>query len=194
MQKKKFLQLFLLSSIFIILVFFYKSYFVSKDTKSNLTIIKNSNNLKDDDIKNIIHNLKYFATSLDNNEYIITSKFGELSHKRPNIINMKNVTGTINYTNSLSLIITSDNATYNKINQDTHFFNNVFVIYGEHNIESKNLNLKFEENFVTITNDVVYNNLNTKLEADKIYIDLTTKDIKISTNNVSKKIRISNTN
>ena len=194
MQKKKFLQLFLLSSIFIILVFFYKSYFVSKDTKSNLTIIKNSNNLKDDDIKNIIHNLKYFATSLDNNEYIITSKFGELSHKRPNIINMKNVTGTINYTNSLSLIITSDNATYNKINQDTHFFNNVFVIYGEHNIESKNLNLKFEENFVTITNDVVYNNLNTKLEADKIYIDLTTKDIKISTNNISKKIRISNTN
>ena len=194
MQKKKFLQLFLLSSIFIILVFFYKSYFVSKDTKSNLTIIKNSNNLKDDDIKNIIHNLKYFATSLDNNEYIITSKFGELSHKRPNIINMKNVTGTINYTNSLSLIITSDNATYNKINQDTHFFNNVFVIYGEHNIESKNLNLKFEENFVTITNDVIYNNLNTKLEADKIYIDLTTKDIKISTNNVSKKIRISNTN
>jgi len=194
MQKKKFLQLFLLSSIFIILVFFYKSYFVSKDTKSNLTTIENSNNLKDDDIKNIIHNLKYFATSLDNNEYIITSKFGELSHKRPNIINMKNVTGTINYTNSLSLIITSDNATYNKINQDTHFFNNVFVIYGEHNIESKNLNLKFEENFVTITNDVVYNNLNTKLEADKIYIDLTTKDIKISTNNVSKKIRISNTN
>ena len=194
MQKKKFLQLFLLSSIFIILVFFYKSYFVSKDTKSNLTIIKNSNNLKDDDIKNIIHNLKYFATSLDNNEYIITSKFGELSHKRPDLINMKNVTGSINYTNSLSLIITSDNATYNKINQDTHFFNNVFVIYGEHNIESKNLNLKFEENFVTITNDVIYNNLNTKLEADKIYIDLTTKDIKISTNNVSKKIRISNTN
>tara|TARA_B100000795_G_C22754632_1_gene420956 strand:- start:266 stop:850 length:585 start_codon:yes stop_codon:yes gene_type:complete len=194
MQKKKFLQLFLLSSIFIILVFFYKTYFVSKDTKNNLTIIEKSNNLKDDDIKNIIHNLKYFATSLDNNEYIITSKFGELSHKRPNIINMKNVTGTINYTNSLSLIITSDNATYNKINQDTHFFNNVFVIYGEHNIESKNLNLKFEENFVTITNDVIYNNLNTKLEADKIYIDLTTKDIKISTNNVSKKIRISNTN
>ena len=194
MQKKKFLQLFLLSSIFIILVFFYKSYFVSKDTKSNLTIIKNSNNLKDDDIKNIIHNLKYFATSLDNNEYIITSKFGELSHKRPDLINMKNVTGSINYTNSLSLIITSDNATYNKINQDTHFFNNVFVIYGEHNIESKNLNLKFEENFVTITNDVIYNNLNTKLEADKIYIDLTTKDIKISTNNISKKIRISNTN
>ena len=194
MQKKKFLQLFLLSSIFIILVFFYKTYFVSKDTKNNLTIIEKSNNLKDDDIKNIIHNLKYFATSLDNNEYIITSKFGELSHKRPNIINMKNVTGTINYTNSLSLIITSDNATYNKINQDTHFFNNVFVIYGEHNIESKNLNLKFEENFVTITNDVIYNNLNTKLEADKIYIDLTTKDIKISTNNISKKIRISNTN
>ena len=194
MQKKKFLQLFLLSSIFIILVFFYKTYFVSKDTKNNLTIIEKSNNLKDDDIKNIIHNLKYFATSLDNNEYIITSKFGELSHKRPNIINMKNVTGTINYTNSLSLIITSDNATYNKINQDTHFFNNVFVIYGEHNIESKNLNLKFEENFVTITNDVDYNNLNTKLEADKIYIDLTTKDIKISTNNISKKIRISNTN
>ena len=194
MQKKKFLQLFLLSSIFIILVFFYKTYFVSKDTKNNLTIIEKSNNLKDDDIKNIIHNLKYFATSLDNNEYIITSKFGELSHKRPDLINMKNVTGSINYTNSLSLIITSDNATYNKINQDTHFFNNVFVIYGEHNIESKNLNLKFEENFVTITNDVIYNNLNTKLEADKIYIDLTTKDIKISTNNISKKIRISNTN
>ena len=194
MQKKIFLQLFLLLSIFIILIFFFKTYFTSKNIKNDLTVNENLNSLKNDDTKNIIHNLRYFVTSLNNNEYIITSKFGELSHKQPNIINMKNVKGTINYTNSLSLIITSDNAIYNKVSQDTHFFNNVLVLYGEHKIKSNDLNLKFKNNFATISNDVIYNNLNTKLEADKIYIDLITKNIKISTNTDSKKIKISNIN
>ena len=96
MQKKIFLQLFLLLSIFIILIFFFKTYFTSKNIKNDLTVNENLNSLKNDDTKNIIHNLRYFVTSLNNNEYIITSKFGELSHKQPNIINMKNVKGTIN--------------------------------------------------------------------------------------------------
>ena len=61
-------------------------------------------------------------------------------------------------------------------------------------ITSDNLNLYFEKNLADILNNVVYKNLNTTLEADKIEIDLLTKNSNIYMNNKFEKIKIINKN
>ena len=52
------------------------------------------------------------------------------------------------------------------------------------------MNLLFNQNLATISNNVIYKNLNTELFADKIEIDLITKNSKIFMKNNSKKVKI----
>lgn len=189
MQKKIFLQLFLLLIILIISVIFIKSYFYNNKITTEIKIHNDEISIDKKD-SNLMHNIKYVSSDAEGNNYIITSKSGELREDEPGIIFMKNVIATINSNNLNPIKISSDNAIYNSINYHTNFFNNVLMTYEEHNITSNNLDLLFEKNLATITNDVVYNNLNTKLMADKIEIDLITKNSKIFMNKNSDKVKI----
>jgi hypothetical protein len=189
MQKKILLQFFLLLIILIISIIFFKSYFSSDKKVSEIKIHNDEISVNKKD-SNLMHNIKYVSSDSEGNNYVITSKYGELKEDEPGLIFMKNVVATIN-SNSLNPIkISSDNAVYNSVNYHTNFYNNVLMTYEKHNITSNNLDLLFEKNLVTITNDVVYNNLNTKLIADKIEIDLITKNSKIFMNKSSDKVKV----
>ena len=107
---------------------------------------------------------------------------------------MKNVIATINLHNSVPIIISADNAIYNNINYDTNFYENVVVTYNDHFISSDKLDLIFEKNLATISNNIIYKNLNTKLQADKVEIDLITKNSKIFMKDKTKKIKIESIN
>ena len=56
------------------------------------------------------------------------------------------------------------------------------------------LDLFFGNNLATLTNNITYKNLNTTLQADKIEIDLITKNSKIFMKNKNKKVKIININ
>ena len=195
MQKKTILQLFLLIVILIISIIFFKTYFGNKRNDNSLNNI-NENKKKTSEQKksNIIHNLKYVSSDKDGNNYIITSKNGELNDNKPEIILMSNVIATINMKDSKPITISSDTAIFNNVNYDTNFSKNVFVTYEEHIITSDNLDLIFEKNLATISKNIIYKNLNTVLEADKVEIDLITKNSKIFMNDKSKKVKIFNIN
>ena len=92
---------------------------------------------------------------------------------------MKNVVATINTQRNSPIIIKADNAIYNNINYNTNFYTNVSTKLEQHNLSSDILNLIFEKNLLEILDNVVYKNLDTQLMADKIEIDIITKDIKI---------------
>ena len=190
MQKKTFLQLLLLAIILVISFSVYKKYFQNEILETNREI----NNLKKDEFNtnelNLIKDIKYIAQGNNGEEYIIYSKFGELMKGEPNLILMKEVVAIINDKNSASIKISGDNALYNKLNYDTNFYDNVVVVYNESIITSDNMDFSFKENLATISNNVIYKNLNTKLEADKIEIDLITKNSKIFMNDKSKKVKI----
>jgi lipopolysaccharide export system protein LptA len=64
------------------------------------------------------------------------------------------------------------------------------VTYEDHNINSDNLNLEFEKSLATISDNIIYKNLNTKLQADKVEIDLITKSSRIFMNNKLDKVNI----
>ena len=188
MNKKIYLQLFLLTTIIIISYIFYKVYFSQKPVSN--TSDKIIVTLSEESESNIIYNIEYFTEDERGNSYLVTSKKGEFDSKNTNLILMENVEATIRSLNSDPIIIYSDNALYNKFNYDTNFYKNVMVSYGIHKITSDNLDLIFEKNLATITNNVIYKNLNTKLEADKIEVDLITKNSKVFMNDKSKKVNI----
>ena len=190
MRKKTLFQFLLLAIIAIILIFIYMNYNVN-ESKNNLrdsSNILNSNSTTDS--ANIILDLKYVAKEQNGSEYIITSEKGVLNDENPELILMNNVLAVINLKNSNSIKISSDTALYNSGNFNTKFIGNVLMTNKEHNITSDNLDLVFQDNLVTITNNVIYKNFNTKMYADKIEIDLVTKNSKIFMNDGSKKVKI----
>ena len=187
MQKKTIIQVFLFSVIIIISVFFFKFYFKPTDlTKKNNSKINNS----DTNQNNLMSNIKYVAADKIGNEYIVQSKLAEFDPNQPNLILMEEVTGVIQFTNSSPILISSDKAIYNKLNHDTNFFENVLAVYDDHKISSQNLELFFDRNLASISKKIIYKNLNTELRADRIEIDLVTKNSKILMDKKTKKVKV----
>ena len=80
--------------------------------------------------------------------------------------------GSIIYINSL-------NAEYNNQNYDTKFYRSVKLNFLEHSITCNNLNIFFEENLIEAFDNLNYKNLDLIMLADKIEIDLLTKNSRI---------------
>ena len=194
MKKKIFLQLFFFISILIISFFFFKTYFLKEKLKKNPDDLKDDLSIVKIEKSNLIYDLKYVSQDKDKNNYVITSEVGELDDKKPELILMKKVVAIINLKNSTPIKITADKAIYNSINNNTNFYESVLVVYDEHIINSDNLNLLFQKNLGTMSENLIYKNLNTKLQADKVEINLITKNTKIYMNNKSKKINIMSIN
>jgi len=192
MQWKTFLQLFLLFISLLISVIIFKNYFIKEDLSSTLkpteTTVQEETSSKKN--SNIMEGMEYTSEDGEGNNYIIKSEYGELNNDKQELILMKSVTATINFTNSESIRIFADEAIYNSVNYNTAFSKNVLVTHGEHTINSNNLDIMFEKNLISISNEVIYKNLNTKLAADMVEIDLVTKSSKIFMNNKLDKVNI----
>jgi len=188
MVKKIYIQIFLFSTILISLVWFYNKYFNKKNeiqNNTNLTQEKNINETK----SNLIYNLNYKSTDLDNNTYMIKSDSGEIS-ENGNDFFMNTVYAKITLNDQTEIIITADNAVYNSINYNTKFFGNVTSKYGEHSIYSEKMNLNFDINKIKIFEKVLFKNLNTTIKTDNIEFDLITKNVLISMNNKIEKVSL----
>ena len=139
---------------------------------------------------NLITDLRYFSIDDNGNKYEITSEFGEIGTDELDIILMTNVKAVIDIYNSDPIIITSNFAKYNVKNYDTKFKENVLVKHVDNKLNGENLDLSFQNNLLLMYNNIIYQNSDTKLLADKIEIDLITKDSKIIMNDKKSKIKI----
>ena len=189
MLNKKLLQFFLLIITVVISIFFFKIYFMKEET-SNISTNIDKKEILNKRESNLIYNIKYISEFKDRNFYIISSKYGELVYDKPELIKMKKVTAIINLNNSNPITIFADNATYDNVNYNTSFYGNVIMSYNEHSTNSDNLDLLFKKNLATLSNNIIYKNLNTKLKADKMEINLITKNSKIFMNNNSDSVKI----
>ena len=176
MSKKILTQLLLVLTVLIISTLFFKIYFTNKNTKKNLT---EEITTTEDNENNLIYQLKYSSKDKRGNSYVKNSEFGEISKDNPELILMTNVVATINTEGNSPIKIEADNATYNNINYNTNFYTNVFTKFNQHNVSSYYLNLIFEKYLLEVFDNVIYKNLDTQLMADKIEIDIITKDVKI---------------
>ena len=108
-----------------------------------------------------------------------TAEYGEISAAGGGDILMTNVIAQIDLFKKDTIYLSSDFAKYNTLTLDTNFNKDVVLEYTGHKINSENIDLSFEENFAWIYNNVVYKSSINKLFADRLEIDLLTKDSKI---------------
>ena len=189
MEKKTLIQLFLFSLFIFLSIFSYSKYF-KKDSQK--LIINDSEKITPTKKfeTNLISDLRYFSVDDKGNKYEIKSEYGEMGLDNSDIILMTNVIATINIYNSEPIIITSNFAKYNVKNYDTKFEKNVLVKHIDNKVNAENLDLSFQNNLMSMYNNIVYQSPDTKLIADKLEIDLITKDSKIVMNNKKRKIKI----
>jgi len=189
MKKKIFIQLFLFSLFLFLSIFYYYQYF-NKESQNVVEITQDKDLKKKNNVTNLIADLRYFSVDEKGNKYEITSEYGETSPDNSDIIMMKNVKAIIEIYNSDPIIITSNFAKYNVKNYDTSFRENILVKHVDNILNGENLDLSFQDNLMSMYNNIIYQNPDTKLFADKLEIDLITKDSKIIMNNKQSKIKI----
>ena len=189
MNKKILIQLFLFSLFIFLSVFSYYKYF-KKDSQI-LEKIETQKNFSTKRLEsNLINDLRYFSVDDKGNKYEIKSEFGEMGSENPDIIFMTNVVARIDIYDSDPIIITANFAKYNIKNYDTNFTKNVLVKHVDNKLNGENLDLSFQNNLMLMYNNIIYQNPDTKLLADKLEIDLITKDSKIIMNDKKSKIKI----
>tara|TARA_B110000003_G_scaffold268073_1_gene297083 strand:+ start:1639 stop:2250 length:612 start_codon:yes stop_codon:yes gene_type:complete len=202
MWKKIFIQISLFLLVIFLVFYTYKIYFKS-DANIETNIIndsqedkgvrsKNEQAKKLEDNSNLIKSLKYVSKDIQGNEYIINSKYSEINLENANMINMTDVDAKIIMFNKEPIFITSKYAKYNNATYETIFFDNVKIDFLDNTINSEKFTISVANNFAKVSQNVVYQNKEVKLEADTIEIDLITKNSKIFMTKENKKIKIIN--
>ena len=92
---------------------------------------------------------------------------------------MTNVIAQINLLERDTVYLTAKFAKYNTLSLETNFTKDVIMSYIGHEISSENIDLSFKKNFAWVYDNIVYTSSTNQLFADKLEIDLLTKDSKI---------------
>ena len=179
--------------IILISLWFYLKYFTKnlEDVKETRVIEKIDEN--QNSTSTYIDDINYVSTDAKGNKYQITAKQAEIKVENSDVMFLSDVVAFIFIKDSEMVKITSNFGKYNSKNYDTIFSENVIVIYPGHKITGKYLNFSFLSNLGTFTENVIYAGEKTNLFADKIEMNLTTKDTKIFMNDNGKKVLIEGT-
>ena len=193
MNKKTGLQVLMILIIILISIWFYLKYFTKnfEDIKEIQVIEKIDDNQNNS--STYIDDINYVSTDAKGNKYQITAKQAEIKVENSDVMFLRDVVAFIYIKDSYTVKITSNSGKYNSKNYDTIFSENVIVIYLGHKITGEYLDFSFLSNLGTFTENVVYTREKTNLFADKIEMNLVTKDTKIFMNDNGKKVLIEGT-
>jgi LPS export ABC transporter protein LptC len=191
MNKKTAIQALLIFLIFLFSILFYLKYFKNSQKisenipKEDKQIITSQN-----DNSTYIDNINYISSDTRGNRYQITAGQAEIKIENPDIMLLENVVAYIFAKDSDTIMIASNFGVYNSKNYDTIFSENVIILYPGHKITGEYLDLSFLKNLGTISKDVIYKGEKTSLFADRVEINLTTKDTKIFMDDKNKKVLV----
>ena len=193
MNKKTGLQVIMVLVIVIISLLFYLKYFTNnfkdiKETPVIEKIVENQNSTS-----TYINDINYVSKDVKGNKYQITAKQAEIKAENSDVMFLRDVVAFIFIKDSDTVKITSNFGKYNSKNYDTIFSENVIVIYPGHKITGEYLDFSFLNNLGIFNTNVIYNGEKTNLFADKIEMNLATKDTKIFMNETGKKVLIEGT-
>ena len=188
-MKKIVIKIILFFLILLICFFFYKKYFTTKEnivkdiSKDQIENTENPNNL--------IKNLKYNVKFENRTQYTITSNLSEITYQDgEEIVLMQTVKAIFKDKDGSILEIISDKAEFNNSTYNTDFNNNVKITYLDNSIQSEKLLLNFEENVVTISDNIIYEGIQGLMKTDNIKIDLISKSVEVFMNNKTDKVEI----
>ena len=194
MNLKSAFQIVLVFSIFVISGIFYYKFFTGNNNQAK-SIAEESEEIHsnlDSQITNELVNIEYNSSDNKGNTFYINAQRALISseNQKNNDINLEGVVSVINLKNRGIINIYSNKAIYNKISNNTLFFDDVKIEYLDNKISSQNLDVIFTEKISKVYNDVVFKNNKLNLITDKILIDMITGDIKLEMKNKYEKVKL----
>ena len=210
MFKKNLLQLFLIFILFFSFFLLYQKYFKKNNQidkinkvenktidpkKKNIQENKKINTAENLDINkdqalneksNILKNIKYTSKDEKGNIYEIYAKKGVLDLIDPNITSMDEIVAKIFIVDGSVINIESNHAIYNRKNYNTNFIGNVRLNYLVHYVNCEKMDILFDKNLASLYENLIYKNKKTRLKADRMEVDLITKNSKIFMYNNNK--------
>ena len=187
---KRVIQLSLLSVIVISIFVFNKIYFSEEKKIVVDTDIPISETINQDE-NNIIKNLKYEVKLEDDNWYIISSKFSEITYiNNFELIKMREVFAQFRNKNNITITVISDEALYDNSNYNTKFRKNVQIEFMNNKIFSDKVDINFQDNTIKIFENVKYVGIDGTVTSDNIMINMITKKVNIFMNEENNKVEI----
>ena len=171
MNFKSLIQISLIILVLTICGIIYYQYFNEQSSRISSKKLETLEKEKENLSGNIIKNIEYKSEDEKGNFYIIRSKKGEFKDQENDIIFMTDVTAIMRLKDKTTIKLSSLNAKYNIMDNDTNFFNNVSLDYLNHKVVAENIDIFFKESKLEAYNDLVYRNLDLSLIADKVEID-----------------------
>ena len=184
------IQLVLLLIIIIISIILYKVYF-TESKKKLIEIEVIDKKISDQSQNNLIKNLKYEVKLDEESQYVITAKLSEISYYNSvELVKMQDVIAIFIDKNNIPLTVVSDKADYNNADYNTKFRENVQIEYLDKIILADKMDLNFDDNLITIFDNVSYNGPLGTVLSDIIKIDLITNKIDIYMNNDKDNVEV----
>ena len=188
MSKKTIIQVLMVFLIILISFLFYSKYFDKKPKKLIESTKIKKVNTSENSTSNYIDEVNYTSIDAKGNKYLITAQQAEIAKDNPDTMFLESVIAYVFLKDSETVKITSDFGKYNSKNYDTIFSKNVIVLYPNHKIYGEYLDFSFLNSLATISTEVIYIGDKTRLIADRVEMNITTKDTKIFMNDNTKKV------
>ena len=149
------------------------------------------NSVENEIENNQIKNLLYKVDFSESGKYEIQAKLSKLNYVGGiEEVSMLDVSAYIIDKDNNRIDIKSKNALLNTATYKTSFFGNVQIKYLGSLITSEKLNFNFNQNYILISENILYKSFNTKIKADNVKINLLTKEIEVFMDNSQDKIEL----
>ena len=150
------------------------------DIKLDLDEKKNNNkNNSGENVENFTKDIEYITTNKNGEILKIIAKYGKTNLKNTDILNLVDVSGSIVSDKRSNIYISSVYAEYDYSNQNSKFYDEVVINYGNKIIKCDNLDLNMVDNIAVAYNNVTVEEENSFMRAKKITMNILTKDINI---------------
>jgi len=193
-KKLKIVQLCLISIGILALVFTYSDKINLKKKSSSTQELKkeiddNMINNKENAKGNVFYNIEYSGLDLAGNRYILKSKSAINNSLDSDLIDMTGVTAVFYFKDGTLLKIKSNFGEYNNSTLDINFKSDIKAEYGESTLEAQYAEYSNSQGFLTVTDNVIVNDVQGNLVADKLLFDIKSQILEIETFN-DKRIRV----
>ena len=142
------------------IIFYYTYLFENKQESRQILKKDRLSEIKDNEgISNELKNIEYNSYDSEGNAYYLNAEKALVEDKegQQNKVKLEKVVSIINLKKTGIINIYSDYAIYDKLSNNTLFFNNVKIDYLDNSINSQNLDLVFTEKFSRIyINKILY--------------------------------------
>tara|TARA_X000001036_G_scaffold436224_1_gene478950 strand:+ start:117 stop:737 length:621 start_codon:yes stop_codon:yes gene_type:complete len=142
-------------------------------------ILSNSDNVEG----NVFYNIEYSGLDLAGNRYILKSKSAINNNIESDLIDMTGVTATFYFKDGTIMKIKSDYGEYNNITLDINFKSNIVAEYEESTLKAQYAEYSNSQGFLAVSDNVIVNDIQGNLVADKLLFDIKSQTLKIETFN-----------